>query len=68
MLNLNTLNYMKRTKFTVGIRNKLSELAMSLDSAACIETESMTPKEREDLQEKIRAIVREIDSEIKTNE
>ena len=38
---------------------------MSLDSTACIETESMAPKEREDLQKKIRAIVQEIDSEIR---
>lgn len=56
---------MRRTKFTVGLRNKLSELAMSLDSAACIETGSMTLKEREDLQEKIRTIVQEIDSNIR---
>ena len=28
---------MKRTKFSVNLRNKLSELAMSVDSCAAIE-------------------------------
>ena len=56
---------MKLTKFTVGLRNKLSSLSSDLDSAACIETGSMTQSEREDIQEKLRKIVEEIDSKIK---
>ncbi len=64
MLNLNTLNFMKRTKFTVGLRNKLSELAMSFDSAACISDGGLSPSEREDLQNRIRALVKEIDDKI----
>lgn len=55
---------MKRTKFTVELRNKLSSLACDLDSAACVETGSMTPKEREDIKNKIMKIVELIDKEI----
>lgn len=55
---------MKRTKFTVGLRNKLAELAMSCDSAACINDGGMTPLDRDNLQKKIRKIVNDIDKQI----
>lgn len=55
---------MKRTKFIVDLRNKLSELAMSFDSAACINDGGMTESEREDIQGKLRKILEKIDKEI----
>ena len=55
---------MRRTKFTVTLRNKLSSLAGDFDSAACISDGGLSPAEREDLQDRIRALVKEIDDKI----
>ena len=55
---------MKRTKFTVGLRNKLADMIMSFDSAACIEDGGMTESERKDIQERLRKILKKIDKEI----
>ena len=51
---------MKRTKFTVGLRNKLADMIMSFDSAACIEDGGMTESERKDIQERLRKILKKI--------
>ena len=55
---------MKRTKFTVSLRNKLSSLAGDFDSAACINDGGLSPAERENLQNRIRELVKEIDDKI----
>ena len=59
---------MKRTKFTVGLRNKLASMICDFDSAACIEDGGMTSTERESYQEKLRKILNEIDNSIKVKE
>lgn len=56
---------MIRNKFTVDLRNKLSSLAMSCDSAAAIEGAKMTSSEREHIQSYIRGVVDFIDKRIK---
>ena len=56
---------MKRDGFSVGLRNKLSELAMQCDSCAAIEGARMTPNERKTIQDSLRSIVRYIDERIK---
>lgn len=55
---------MKRTKFSVNLRNKLSELAMSVDSCAAIEGTAMTREEREYIKSNLRAVVNFIDKKI----
>ena len=56
---------MKRTKWSVGMRNKLSSLAMECDSCAAIEEAKMTDSERQNLQKMLRKAVDWIDSKIK---
>ena len=56
---------MKRDGFTVGMRNKLSELAMQCDSCAAIEGARMTPNERKTIQDALRKVVNYIDERIK---
>lgn len=56
---------MKRTKWSVGMRNKLSSLAMECDSCAAIEEAKMTDSERQTLQKMLRKAVDWIDSKIK---
>ena len=56
---------MRRTKFTVGLRNKLASMISDFDSAACIEDGGMSRSERESYQEKLRKILSEIDEGIK---
>lgn len=56
---------MIRNKFTVDLRNKLSTLAMSCDSAAAIEGAKMTSSEREHIQSYIREAVDFIDKRLK---
>ena len=58
---------MKRTKWSVGMRNKLSSLAMECDSCAAIEEAKMTDSERQTLQKMLRKAVDWIDSKIKIN-
>ena len=58
---------MKRTKWSVGMRNKLSSLAMECDSCAAIEEANMTESERQTLQKMLRKAVDWIDSKIKIN-
>ena len=55
---------MIRNKFTVDLRNKLSSLAMSCDSAAAIEGAKMTNSEREHIQSYIKEVVDFIDKRI----
>lgn len=56
---------MKRDGFTVGMRNKLSELAMQCDSCAAIEGARMTTEEWEHIQTSLRKVVDYIDNRIK---
>lgn len=56
---------MKRDGFTVGMRNKLSELAMQCDSCAAIDGARMTQNERKTIQDALRRIVNYIDERIK---
>lgn len=55
---------MKRTKWSVGLRNKLSSLAMECDSCAAIEEAKMSVPERETLQRIIHKAVEWIDQRI----
>lgn len=56
---------MKRTKWSVGMRNKLSSLAMECDSCAAIEETKMTDSERQTLQNMLNKAVEWIDSKIR---
>ena len=56
---------MKRDGFSVGLRNKLSDLAMQCDSCAAIEGARMTEEERETIKKKLRSVVDYIDKRIK---
>ena len=56
---------MKRDGFSVGLRNKLSDLAMQCDSCAAIEGARMTTEEREHLKTGLRRLVNYIDKRIK---
>lgn len=56
---------MKRDGFSVGLRNKLSELAMQCDSFAAIDGARMTPNERKTIQDALRKVVNYIDEWIK---
>lgn len=56
---------MKRTKWSVGMRNKLSSLAIECDSCAAIEEAKMTDSERKVLQKMLNKAVDWIDSKIK---
>lgn len=56
---------MKRTKWSVGMRNKLSSLAMECDSCAAIEEAKMTDSERKTLQKMLGKAVEWIDSKIR---
>ena len=55
---------MKRTKWIVGVRNKLSSLAMECDSCAAIEETKMRDSERQTLQNMLRKAVDWIDSKV----
>lgn len=55
---------MKRTKWIVGVRNKLSSLAMECDSCAAIEATGMTNSERQTLQKMLSKAVDWIDSKV----
>lgn len=56
---------MKRTKWSVGMRNQLSSLAMSCDSCSAVEDAKISKSEREYLQETLMKVVDWIDSKIK---
>lgn len=56
---------MIRHKWIVGMRNKLSSLAMECDSCAAIEGAYMSPKERQELQDMLMKAVNWIDKKIK---
>lgn len=55
---------MKREKWIVGLRNKVSSLAAECDSAAAIEGARMTPTERRELQSLLRQAVEYVDNKI----
>lgn len=56
---------MIRHKWIVGLRNKLSSLAMECDSCAAIEGSKLSSSEREKIQEDLRKIINYIDNKIK---
>lgn len=56
---------MIRHKWIVGLRNKLSSLAMECDSCAAIEGSKLSASEREKIQEDLRKIINYIDKKIK---
>jgi hypothetical protein len=56
---------MIRHKWIVGLRNKLSSLAMECDSCAAIEDSKLTTSEREKIQGDLRNIINYIDNKIK---
>jgi hypothetical protein len=55
---------MKRTEWSVGLRNKLSSLAMELDSATAIEDANMTEAERTKIKYWLSSAVKYIDKKI----
>lgn len=55
---------MIRNKWTVGLRNKLTEMAWECDSCAAIEGAQMTRSEREKLQDMLKKTVAWIDKRI----
>lgn len=56
---------MKRTKWIVGVRNKLASIAMECDSAAAIEETKMGEEERRVLRSWLRSAIDWIDEYIK---
>ena len=52
-------------KWIVGLRNKLSSLAMECDSCAAIEDSKLTTSEREKIQGDLRKIIDYIDKQLK---
>lgn len=56
---------MKRTKWIVGVRNKLASIAMECDSAAAIEETKMSEEERRILRSWLRSVIDWIDEYIK---
>lgn len=56
---------MKRTQWSVNLRNQLSSLAMECDSCEAIEHTKMTSSERSQLQSLINKAVTYIDERIK---
>lgn len=57
---------MIRHKWIVGLRNKLSSLAMECDSCAAIEGSKLSSLEREKIQEDLRKIINYIDKQLKS--
>jgi hypothetical protein len=55
---------MIRHKWIVGLRNKLSSLAMDCDSCAAIEGSKLSSSEREKIQNDLKMIVDYIDKKI----
>ena len=55
---------MKRTEWSVGLRNKLTSLAMELDSVAAIEGANMTEAERTKIRYWLSSAVKYIDKKI----
>lgn len=55
---------MIRHKWIVGLRNKLSSLAMECDSCAAIEGSKLSTLEREKIQGDLRKIIDYIDKKI----
>jgi hypothetical protein len=56
---------MIRDKWIIGVRNKLSSLAMECDSVAAIEYSKLSEKERVSIQSKLRELVNYIDSKLR---
>lgn len=55
---------MKRTKWIVGVRNRLSDFMMECDSCAAIEDTRMTEYERKQLQKLLVKTIEWIDKKI----
>jgi hypothetical protein len=56
---------MIRHKWIVGLRNKLSSLAMECDSCAAIEGSKLSTSEREKIQGDLRKTINYIDKQLK---
>lgn len=56
---------MIRNKWTVGLRNKLSEMLMDCDSCSVIEGAWMTRSEREEFQKMLSKTIAWIDKKIR---
>jgi len=56
---------MIRNKWIIGLRNKLSSLAMECDSCAAIEDSQLSPSERKKIQYDLRQIIEYIDKKLK---
>ena len=55
---------MIRHKWIVGLRNKLSSLAMECDSCAAIEGSKLSTAEREKIQSDLRKVIEYIDKKL----
>ena len=55
---------MIRHKWIVGLRNKLSSLAMECDSCAAIEGSKLTSSEREQIQKDLKKVIDYIDKKL----
>lgn len=55
---------MKRTEWSVGLRNRISSLAMECDSATAIEDTRMTEAERTKIKYWLSSAVKYIDKKI----
>ena len=55
---------MIRNNWSVGLRNKLSEMMMECDSCAAIDGAKMTRSEREELQKMLNKTIAWIDKKI----
>ena len=55
---------MIRKKWIVGLRNKLSSLAMECDSVAAIEDCRLTESERTYIQDNLRKVINYVDNRI----
>lgn len=51
-------------KWIINTRNKIAEIIMEFDSYAAIEGSKLTPKEREDIQKKLKAALKYIDTKL----
>lgn len=54
---------MRVSKWSVGVRNTLSSIAMEFDSCAAIESTGMTPEEREKCKKSLKKVIDFIDKE-----
>lgn len=51
------------SKWLIGVRNRLADIACEFNSAAAIEGAKLTPQEREKFKKHILAVIKPIDKE-----